>query len=209
MDKDTAWKGEVAGSIDPKDGKVEIFYLSPLPHASLRVGDTVYNYGVFTTQRLPLDEFKRIVGFGNKLSGNMTRVELKLTETEKKALVAHLESEMDGYYPLVFPFVDCVSQTNRAIERSGALQVPPLISRSQAMSIMYYKLQKFLGNDKVGAITFTSGDGDSAGMAKAIDAGARLADTEYWLTKSLGLLIAQPLIDRAPTVYSAKDGSNP
>ena len=176
------------------DEKVELIFLSPLPHVSVRMGGNVYNYGVLDIDRWNLETLNEQIGFGEALSGNHTRVELNLNEEERERLRDYLEEDVGRVYPLFLPFVDCVSQTNKAIEYATGQSPPPIANRSQAMSIAYYKLLKLVGSNRVGDITFAHRG--NAAIEKAKDAAVNVFDSMFFMRYGPALLVSTPLIDR-------------
>ena len=178
------------------DEKVELIFTSPMPHASVRMGGLVYNYGVFHVDRYNLDEFQKMVGFGKDFSGSHTRIELKLTDFEKARLREALEADVAKVYPLMVPFVDCVSESNKAVGKAcPALKVPPVANRSQALSIAYLKSLKLLGSDKVGTIYFAAGE-DSTALAKSKDLFVNAMDTMLFAEYAVPTFIGGELWDR-------------
>ncbi len=176
------------------DDKVELIFLSPLPHSSVKVRGIVYNYGIFTIDRLRMEDFRRIAGFGEYLSGSHTRIELNLTEDEKDKLQQLLEADVGKVYPLIIPWNDCISMTNKIIDQTCGLNVPPLADRSQSMSIAYYKLQKLLGNGKVGSIKFASKKGNAL-IARAQDLTTNVLDTLFFIRHGKSTVLLGPVFD--------------
>jgi hypothetical protein len=177
------------------DDKVELIYLSPMPHVSVRMGGNVYNYGTLDIKRFDLDQYRAATGFGGELSGNHTRVELKLNADERDRLRDYLEGEVGKIYPLTVPYVDCVSQTNNAIKFATGMSIPPIANRSQAMSIAYLKLSKMLGNDKVGDIRFASAGQPM--VEKTKDAAINVLDSMLFMKYGANLLLVTPILDQS------------
>ncbi len=186
------------------DDKVELIFLSPMSHASIRIGGIVYNYGVMNIERWNLEEFGKTVGFGQAASGNHTRIELKLTPEEKEKLRDYLEEDVGKIYPLFPPFVDCVSQTNNAVKYATGIAVPPIANRSQSLTIAYWKLRKFLGSDKTGDIRFASQGSPLAG--KAADAAVNTLDGLMFMRYGPEMLAVTPVSDQFKLTVDPKTG---
>jgi len=194
---------------DNKDGmsrydeKVELIYFAPMPHASIRVGGLVYNYGVFDVSRHTLDEFRQMVGFGETFSGSHTRIELKLTDDEKRKLREYLEEDVGKVYPLVFPYNDCVSQCNKAVKNSVGIDVPVVADRSQVASIAYYKLQKFLGSDKIGDIRFAAKN-DEVVKEKVKDTAVNILDAAFFMRYAGTMFFVTPIVDSDRSTFEVE-----
>ena len=184
------------------DDKVELIFLSPMPHASLRIGGIVYNYGVADVSRYNLETFHKMTGFGSPLSGNHTRIELKLTQDEIERLRDYLEADVGKIYPLVIPFVDCVSQTNKAIKYATGVDVPWVADRSKAMSIAYYKLRKLLGDERIGKIYHASDDRGLI-VSKASEAAVNTLDSIFFLKRAGAVFLLAPILDSHPLTIDA------
>lgn len=175
------------------DEKVELIFTSPIPHVSIRIGGTVFNYGQGEVQMWGLDDYNR-VGFGSALSGSHTRVELKLTKEEAAKLRDRLHKDVGKRYPLIFPFNDCISMTVRALRESTGISVPYGLDRSQSYTIAYFRSLKAGGSVRVGKITYAGTDG-SVFMTKTADFGMNLLDGTYFLQSGKTLLWSVPLIE--------------
>lgn len=176
------------------DGKVELVYTSPMPHVSIRIGGLFYNYGVLNVQRYNIDNYKESVGFGEALSGNHIRIELNLTEDEKKKLIAYLEQDVGKVYPLAIPFVDCISQSLKAIKNATGIDVPFVADRSQALSIAYFNLLKVSGNEKVGKVRFATNENPIKARAK--ETGVNILDSLMFTRYTGQMLLTTPILDQ-------------
>lgn len=189
-----SFDGDNENGMSRYDEKVELIFLSPMPHSSIRLGGLVYNYGVLNIDRWDLKTFKETVGFGESVSGNHTRIELKLTKEEKKRLRRYLEDDVGKIYPLAIPFIDCVSQTNKAIKHAIGLDVPVIMDRSQSLSIAYYKIRKLLGDDRIGDIKFAHTK--SVLREKSKDAAINILDTMFFLKVAGIMFVTTPFLDK-------------
>ncbi len=203
VDTEESFDEKSTDGMSKLDDKVELIFFSPMPHASIRIGGLVYNYGVFHVDRYTLEEFRTMVGFGKELSGNHTRVELKLTDEERHKLRDYLENDVGKVYPLYFPYNDCISQSNRAIKEACGIDVPPVADRSQAQTLAYFKLLKFLGSEKVGDIRFAS-KGNLA-IQKAKDMSVNVVDSMFFLRSAGSMMLVTPVIDRMQTTFEVQD----
>lgn len=176
------------------DGKVELIYTSPMPHVSIRIGGLVYNYGVMEVQRYNLDSYVQSVGFGASLSGNHIRIELNLSDEEKRKLVDYLEKDVGKAYPLVMPFVDCISQTNKAIEHATGINVPVVMDRSQAMSIAYLNLLKISGDERIGRVMMATNDNPL--IARAKESTVNVLDTVMFTRYAPVMIPTTPILDQ-------------
>jgi len=176
------------------DGKVELIFTSPMPHVSIRIGGLVYNYGVMKVARHNLDEYRNSVGFGETISGNHIRIELNLNEDEKKKLIKYLEADVGMAYPLALPFVDCISQTNKAIKVATGIDVPVIMDRSQALSIGYYNILKLSGDERVGKVTFATNENPI--IARGKESAVNILDSLMFTRYAPIMLPVTPVLDQ-------------
>jgi hypothetical protein len=180
-------------------------FISPMPHASIRIGGVVYNYGVFEVSRMTLRQFRESVGFGEAASGAHTRIELKLSPDEVSELREILETDVATMYPLTIPFNDCVSMTNRAVRDAAGIDVPPVLDRSQIGSILYYKFQRLLHPERFGTTTYASPAGPNS-SARLQEAAANSLDAMMFLRWGPAVIGIAPILDSIDTTYDPADG---
>lgn len=157
------------------DNKVELIFLHPLPHVSIRIGGVIYNFSTGTVQKLSLKKYIQNMGFGDLYSGSHTRVELNLTDDERRAWIEALDKREGQAYLLVPPFNDCVSQTNHSLhEVCPDIRIAPLANRSEALTIAQFRAMKFFGSDRVKKIIYA--DNEKVPSQKYFTLGATWAE---------------------------------
>ena len=176
------------------DEKVELLFLSPMPHASIKIRGNIYNYGIFQVSRTNLRAYHQTAGFGRFASGNYTRVEIKASHAEIMRLQNLLEQDVLRTYPLTIPWVDCVSETNLALFKSLGISIPPVANRSQAMTIAYLRWRKLQGDPRIGAIRFAS-ENDSPVISKTADLGVNTMDTYLFFEFAPSVFVAGSIWD--------------
>lgn len=197
--------------MDGSEPKVELIFYSPLPHMAIRIDGTIYNFGIMEVEQLSVAEAQNSVGFGNMFSGNLVRVELKLQPEQKEELAHYLSGKVGDYYPLAFPFNDCVSETNQALQKTCSIDVPIGADRSQAATIAFFKALKLKedlaiarGDLKdnqriVGDIIYSAREGHLGGEAgsKAVDALSNALDVKYFAQNAPYAVMGSAVFDEA------------
>lgn len=149
------------------DDKVELIFFTPSHQSSaIRVGGTYFE---FTENLENLPKLEGLIGTlqrgvlvkvmedGRLASNEHTRVELKLSSDERRELRRYLSEHSGRVFAAMPGFNDWVSLANRSISEGAGIDVPPMIDRSQTMTIGYYRIRKFLDptfREKVGEIRF-------------------------------------------------------
>lgn len=198
----------VEGSIDPDnpkgmsnlDDRVELLFLSPLPNTAIRIGGVVYQYAAPEVKRMSLQQFLRLSGFEADGGPNHTRVELRLSSDERERLRNYLDSDVGDVAPLVFPFMNSVSQVNGVVSLATGVNVPWVADRSKAMTLAYLKLRKLLGDPKIGEITRATEKTENPALSHALSLGTDTLDSVLFLKNAGILLLVSPLLERPDTI---------
>ncbi len=147
-----------ANSMRIGDRKVELIFMHPLPHVSVRLGGVIYTFRDDGIARIGLKDFAEEIGFGPRLSGTMVRVELNLDNKAKAELRARLEQMVYTSFDYDLLYENCISKTLATITPTCKISVPPGLNRSQALTLAYLKAQRLLGNAVIGDITVALND---------------------------------------------------
>lgn len=186
----------------PGSDEVEVIYNSPAGHAAIRIGNTVYNFGV---GRRSEREFTRYMkeSAAEAEYNSSTRVRFKLNPKEVTDLKTYLEQGVGESYlmapwPIPLPF-NCVSAVNKTLREHTSIDTPPPgFDRSAKASQAWYKGQLILGTGKVSEVEFHPAHWYPVDKLK--DEAGSLVDTlyfNYFLSESAIASVGERLVDNS------------
>lgn len=154
LNRDSVFDPEIPGALNPDDAIVELFFLSPMPHISLRVGGVVMDYGHGDATLSSLQEYKDSLVHSSTAS--FYRLEIKTTPEQFEAIQATVVEDSFRNYQYSLPFNNCVYQVNRVLCDAGVLNIPTAFNKSQALTLAYLKGLKLTNDPRIGSVSYVS-----------------------------------------------------
>lgn len=183
-----AWEKDGFLGMSRYDEKTELIFTTPFPEQYVRIGGLVYHYGLNQMERFTLPEFKKRLRNTKGEIENHIRVELKLSADEKDAFIEAIEKDLEKHYITFYPYRDGTLIANEKLKEAGALNIPPVINRSQSGTIAYLNLLKRLGDNRIGHMQFATSK-DSERTAFVLDAVKNFTDAALFSSNAEDILL--------------------